>query len=188
MNSKAVSWTLRIIGLLALAVSLGALAQTPAPMHLSGLINDYTPETINGSVVGPWEIRGEWSLNVPADPGAANFSAYLTMERSDYWIFLNPGDVDNPASRSPHTHHIMLVGGVVTPITNGFKVTGGTLRVTGNGNAVFPNSALEVDITGGGAVARSNVVLKFTGDAAGHFGSQAIHGVVALTGPPPANP
>jgi hypothetical protein len=84
-------------------------------------------------------------------------------------------------------YHIALVGGTVTPITGGFKVTEGTLTITGNRNATFPNSALEVDVTGGNTVARSNIVLKFTGDAAGHFGGQAIHGVVAFDGPPPAN-
>jgi hypothetical protein len=187
MKDTRIWWALRILGLLALAVSIGALAQSPSPMHLSGLISDYTPETINGSVVGPWELRGEWSLNLQGDSSTANFSAYVAMERSDYWIVLNTGNVDNPAARTPHTHHIALVGGTVTPITGGFKVTGGTLTITGNGNATFPNSALEVDVTGGNTVARSNIVLKFTGDAAGHFGAQAIHGVVAFDAPPPGN-
>ena len=88
---------------------------------------------------------------------------------------------------APPVPNITLVGGTVTPITGGFKVTGGTLTITGNGNAVFPNSTLEVDITGGSTVAHSNIVLKFTGDAAGHFGGQAIHGVVAFDAPPPGN-
>src|ERR1700758_1853989 len=49
------------------------LAQDLAPnVHLSGLINDYTPVT---GVSGPWGIRGEWSLNLRGDSGNATFSA-----------------------------------------------------------------------------------------------------------------
>jgi hypothetical protein len=187
MNRKSMMWALRIIGVVALAVSLGALAQSPSPMHLSGLINDYTPEhDNNGNVVGPWEVRGEWTMNLQGDSNTANFSAYLTMERSDYWTE-NFGNLDTPSSRNPHTHHISMAGGVVAPIAHGFSVTG-PITVTGNGNAAFPGSSLEVDITGGDAVAHSNITLKFTGGAAGHFGSQPIHGVVAFDGTSPGNP
>ncbi|MDE3135076.1 MAG: hypothetical protein KGL59_00750 [Acidobacteriota bacterium] len=184
MNRKHIAWGLRIIGVVALAVSLGALAQSPSPVHLSGLINDYTLEhdPNTGNVVGPWEIRGEWSMTMQGASGTANFSAYVTMEHSDYWTE-NFGNLDSSSSRNPHTHHITMVGGVVAPITNGFSVTG-PISVTGNGNAAFPGSTLEVDITGGDTVAQSNIVLKFMGGAAGHFGSQPVHGVVAFNGTP----
>jgi len=191
MNRNSITRALGIIAIVALAVSVGALAQSPSPVHLAGLINDYTPKTINGSAVGPWEIRGEWSLTLQGDSDTANFSAILTMEKSDYWVYWysllhNVTDIDT-LDRTPHTHHITLVGGMVNPIANGFSVSG-PVTITGNGNAVLPNSNLEVDITGGDTVAHSNITLKFTGGAAGHFGSQAIHGVVSFGGPPPSTP
>jgi hypothetical protein len=86
-----------------------------------GVINDYT---IEASLGGPWEIGGEWSLKVDGYPGRADFSAALTMVRSDVGVTDNGGDLDDPAARNAHTHHITLLGGTVTPITNGIRVTG----------------------------------------------------------------
>ena len=59
-----------------------AQAQDLRPVHFSGMINDYSPSTVAG---GPYEIRGEWSLDVVRG-GTANFSADMTMETSDYGI------------------------------------------------------------------------------------------------------
>jgi hypothetical protein len=171
MKSKAF-WLVAHIGVLVLAVSIGALAQTPTLMNFRGLINDYTP----ASVSGPWEVRGQWSLKVKGDSGTADFSAALTMVRSD----LGVTDLNSPAARNAHTHHITVVDGTVTPLTNGFRVSG-PATITGNGNYPPPfggSSTLQIDIVGGNSVAYSNIKLTFGGDAAGHFGSQVVNGVV----------
>ena len=50
---------------LVLTMSISGFAQDPPPsVHLSGLISDYTPVT---GVSGPWEMRGEWSLDLKAE-------------------------------------------------------------------------------------------------------------------------
>ena len=192
MNSKAFSWALRIIGVLVLAVPTGAQAQDPTPKHLSGIINDYTPAT---GVLGPWEMHGKWSLKMNRETGTADFSAAMTMEHPDYWIVLtNPANVDNPGARSPHTHHITMTNATVTydtsvcpldsPPTTGRLVVTGPVSITGNGSAApfeaKGTSTLQVCITGGTEVQFSNVTLVLTGPATGHFGSQAIHGVVRI--------
>jgi hypothetical protein len=193
MNSKALSWMLRTIGVLALAVGTAAQAQAPSPTHFKGVINDYTPAT---GVAGPWEMHGTWSLKLKGDSGKADFSAVMTMEHPDSWIAMNPGtppNVDNPETRSPHTHHITMTGAVSydtsvcpadVPPTTGRLVVTGQVSITGNGNpAPFEMkgpSTLQVCITGGMDVQYSNVTLAFTSTspATGHFGTQAIHGVV----------
>ena len=67
---------------LILAITTGVLAQTPTPTQFSGVINDYTPST--SSPMGPWEMRGPWTLTLNQDTSKADFSATLTMELSDY--------------------------------------------------------------------------------------------------------
>lgn len=157
------------IAFLVLASSVVALAQT---VRLTGLIGDYTPQT---STDGPWVLRGEWSLQV-TDAGTANFSAVLTMVRSDEGAITH-GGLDAPSARKAHTHHISLKNAAISPITNGFKVVG-PATITGNGSPVFSPSQLEVDITGGTQVQFSNIKLIFQAPAAGHFGTQALNGVV----------
>jgi hypothetical protein len=198
MNSRVFSWAVRIIAFLALALPFGALAQAPMPEHLSGIINDYTPAT---GVSGPWEMHGTWSLKMKGESGKADFSAVMTMEHPDSWIAMNPGtpskpNVDNPATRSPHTHHITMTDATVSydtsvcpadsPSTIVRLVVIGQPSITGNGTSapfeVKGPSTLQVCITGGTEVQFSNVTLAFTSTspAAGHFGSQAIHGVVRV--------
>jgi hypothetical protein len=167
-------WCAVQIVVLVLVVSIGGLAHPPKQIDLRGLINDYTP----ASVGGPWEIRGVWSLRVKGESGKADFSAALTMVHSDLGV--TGGDLESPAARSAHTHHITLVDATVTPITNGFRVSGPAI-ITANGNfppPFGPSSTLQIDITGGNSVAFSNIKLTFGGDATGHFGSQAVNGVV----------
>jgi hypothetical protein len=142
------------------------------------LISDYTPQ----SVSGPWEVRGQWSLKVKGESGTADFTAAVAMVRSDLGVTLSApgGSLNDPKARNAHTHHITLVDGTVTPITNGFRVIG-KARITGNG--IYPppfgqSSTLQIDIIGGNSVAFSNIKLTFGGDAAAHFGSQPINGVV----------
>ena len=193
---KKTLWAVRIIVVLVLAVGIGALAQAPMPTHFSGLINDYSPATISGKLVGPWVMHGTWSLDVKDRSGLADFSAAMTMELSDYAVVNGVvKNVDDPAARSAHTHHITMKDATVsygtglcpvnTPAaTNpGFVVTG-LARITGNGSpAPFSKgdtvlSTLQVCVSGGSDVPFSNVTLEFGSPANGHFGSQAINGVV----------
>jgi hypothetical protein len=177
MKSKKLWWVVGICAVMALAAAIGALAEPRTPAYFSGLINDYSPQ--NSKPVGPWEIRGAWSLTTKDECSKADFSAELTMEEGDYWLSQNLGSLDTPGDRTPHTHHITLVGGVVTrPSGGGLEVSGGTLTVTKDGAVVLASSSLTVAITGGTTVEFSNITLTFTGPATMHFGPQAIHGVV----------
>lgn len=196
MKSKSLLWAVRIIAVLALALPFGALAQSPAPEHLRGIINDYTAAT---GVSGPWEMHGTWSLKIDGKSGKADFSAVMTMEHPDSWIAMNPGlpgkpNVDNPAARSPHTHHITMTDAMISydtsvcpadsPTTTVRLVVIGQPSITGNGSAApfeaKGPSTLQVCITGGTEVEFSNVTMAFTSTspATTHFGTQAIHGVV----------
>ena len=191
MNGRTFSSVARIIAALVLAAGAAAQAQAPAPRHLSGVINDYTPAV---GVGGPWEMHGKWSLKMNRGFRTADFSAAMTMEHPDYWIVLNPSDVDNPGARNPHTHHITMTDATVSydtsgcpvdsPATTGRLVVTGQVKITGNGSAApFETkgpSTLQVCITGGTEVQFSNVTLALSGPATGHFGSQAIHGVVRI--------
>ena len=157
---------------------LGGFAQDGVPQRLSGIISDYTQAA---NVGGPWEVRGHWSLHVHDDSGTADFSAALAMVHSDLGVTLsaNP-NLNDPKARNAHTHHITLVGGTVSAIPNGFRISG-PATITGNGSfppPFGPTSTLQVDITGGKTVTFSNIALTFGGQAAGHFGSNAISGVV----------
>jgi hypothetical protein len=160
------------------------------PVHFSGVVNDYSPSTVSG---GPYEIRGEWALDVVRG-GTANFSADLNMETSDYGVTgATQVDPANPTTRSPHTHHINMTNVTVSydtsvcpannpPTTVSGLVVTGTATTTGNGGpATFEAkgaSTLQVCLMGGSEVSFSNVTLVYTGPATTHFGAQAIHGVV----------
>lgn len=178
---------------IALALAAGHLrAQELRRVHLSGLINDYSPSTVSG---GPYEIRGEWSLDLNRS-GTADFTADLNMETSDYGITgATQVDPANPATRSPHTHHISITNAAVSydtsvcpvfspPTTGPGVVITVTATTTGNGGpAPFEAkgaSTLQVCITGGTQVEFSNLTMVYTGPATGHFGTQPIHGVVSL--------
>lgn len=203
MKSKTIWWAMGAVVVLGLALGSGLFSQTSTPTKFSGFINDYTPAT---GVGGPWEMHGKWSLRLHPDDGTADFSVAMTMEHPDSWIALNPGvppatpNVDNPAARSPHTHHITMTHASVSsdtsvcpidsPATTGRFVVTGPTTITGNGSpAPFEAkgpSTLQVCITGGTEVTYSNVTLMFintpaiTSPAVGHFGTQAIHGVVRV--------
>jgi hypothetical protein len=102
------------------------------------------------------------------------------MELSDGWVISkNKSDFD-PSARGAHTHHITLVGGEVTPITNGFRVTG-TAKFTLNGGpapvAIEP-SMVVIEITGGSDVEFSNITLTFEPPGSNHFGTEPLPGVV----------
>jgi hypothetical protein len=204
MKSRISKYAGRIVAILVLAVPFVALAQAPTPGHLRGLINDYTPST---GVSGPWEMHGKWKLKLNERSGKADFFAVMTMEHPDSWIAANPGtsaapNIDNPMSRSPHTHHIIMTDALVTydatvcpadsPTTTVRFVVTGQPSITGNGSAApfeaKGPSTLQVCVTGGTVVEYSNVTLQFINTSTGvastavtHFGSQAIHGVVSKT-------
>jgi hypothetical protein len=188
MKTKYAAAMCEIGMLLSAAAFLGA--QDMRTIKFTGTISDYSPSTVAG---GPYEIRGEWSLELQKS-GTANFSAALNMQTSDYGIS-NATQVDpaNPATRSPHTHHLSLTNGTVSydtsvcpaynpPATGAGIVVTGTVTTTGNGSpASFESkgsSALQVCIIGGSQAEYSNFSMVYTGPATGHFGPQAIHGVV----------
>jgi hypothetical protein len=184
MNSKVFPWAMRIVAILALTAGTGALAEPPNPTVLRGVINDYTP----ASTGGPWEVRGHWSLVLKEKRGRANckadFSAALTMERSDEGITENGhGDFNgvDPMDRMAHTHHITMSDVEVTAISGGIQVTGpATITVNGAypppfGPGPFP---LTIAITGGNTVTFSNISLVFGTPASSHFGTLPLHGVV----------
>lgn len=193
MNSKTLRWAIRMLYLLTLVSAAAASAQERWPVErFTGLINDYSPSNVKG---GPWEMHGQWSLDLQRWWGIADFSADLTM--SDY------GTPPNPAQpgQGAHTHHIKLTNAAVTwnmdgcptfsPATQtGFQINGTVSLLTGNGSiAPFetdpPSSTLQICVTGGDevpySVSNSNITLVFGGPATTHFGPQAIHGVVHNT-------
>jgi hypothetical protein len=178
---------------IALVTTAGNMAgQELRQVHMSGLVNDYSPSTVSG---GPYEIRGQWSIDVNR-LGAANFTADLNMETSDYGITsATQVDPTNPATRSPHTHHITMTNATVSydmsvcPVnspatTSAGVVINGTATTTGNGGpASFESkgaSTLQICIMGGTEVQFSNLTMVYTGPATTHFGTQPIHGVVSL--------
>lgn len=178
---------------IALVLAAGnLLAQELRRVHFGGLINDYSPSTVAG---GPYEIRGQWSLDVNRS-GSADFSADLNMETSDYGITgTTQVDPANPGTRSPHTHHISITNATVTydmsvcPANNpattsaGFVINGPATTTGNGGPAPFESkgaSTLQICITGGTEVQFSNITLVYTGPATTHFGPQPIHGVVNL--------
>ena len=174
-------------------------------MHFSGLFNDYVPlsATISGS---PYEMHGQWSMDLHPRWGTADFSADMTMSGFGRVPTTAAVDPTQPLV-NPHTHHIKLTNATITwdmvgcptyqtPIPSmGFQINGTVSLLTGNGQiAPFetnpPSSTLQVCIMGGNEVPyslpNSNITMVFGGLAATkHFGPQAIHGVVRKTTPEP---
>jgi hypothetical protein len=198
MKIKTLWWAVRIVAVLVLGAGTSALAQAPAPVHFRGIINDYTPaHDTKGDLTGPWEMHGTWSLELNSRFSTADFSAVMTMELSDFAITEDLVGVDDPVTRSAHTHHITMKNAMLSyntsgcpaepsgnPATTGRFVITGFADITGNGSpAPFSKggtvlSPLQVCITGGTDVQFSNVTMVFGAPATGHFGTQAIHGVV----------
>jgi len=196
MKSKDLASAVRSLSLLLLCSATCALAQDRKPVHFSGLINDYSPlsATVKGS---PWEMHGQWSMDLHLESGTADFSADMTM--SGYGKTATGAVDPTQPLVNPHTHHIRLTNrritwnmtgcpGYLPPATlAGFQINGTVSLLTGNGSiAPFetdpPSSTLQVCVTGGDdirySLPNSNVTLVFGGPATTHFGSQAIHGVV----------
>jgi hypothetical protein len=154
----------RVATVVALTLALSGRGQAqPAPQtRLNGDVNDYTALL---DPAGPWHVSGIWSLTLNGESGKGDFSAALGMVRSQ-----------NPAPAA-HTHHVTVIDGDVTPLANGFRISGAAV-ITSNGNpAGFSGSPVDIDVTGGSALPYSNVTVTFGGAAAAHF-DQPIHGAV----------
>jgi hypothetical protein len=198
MKSKTLTSAVRALALLLLVSTTCALAQERGPVHFTGLLNDYVPllTTVKGS---PYEMHGQWSMDVHPEWGTADFTADMTMSSFGKTA---AGAVDPTQPLvNPHTHHIKLTDVRITwdmtgcppyaPATQmGFQINGTVSLLTGNGsNGAFetnpPSSTLQVCVTGGldvpFSVPDSNITLMFAGPATSHFGPQAIHGVVRTT-------
>jgi len=160
MKRKTLTSAAHALSLLLLATTC-ALAQEREPLHLSGLINDYSPSTVK---MGPWEMHGQWSMDLHDGwINTADFLADMTM--SDYGT---SGVFD--ATQAEFTGTVTLVTGNGTPAP--FETTP-------------PSSTLHVCVSGGTEVPYSNITMQFVGPATTHFGSQAIHGVVRKATPEP---
>lgn len=164
-----------------------------------------TPEpTCATSVSGPWEMDGTWSLDLKHDAGTADFSAAMNMTHSDYWVTTQSApsiavnDDTAKTGRHPHSHHITIIDGTVDWISTSpeeFTLTGPVTVTLDGGVTPFttaceftppapPPCTLTVDVKGGTLVQFSNMTMTFSGAPTGHFGPQAIHGVVRI----PKNP
>ena len=160
---QTIVWRLLALAVVTLALSGHGLAQGHRDLRYDGVVNDYTANFDGG---GAWHIMGEWTMFVKGDSGKGTFAAGFTMARA----------ATEP--RSFHTHHVTLEDGVVTVLSNGYRING-TAAVAGNGNlAGFTGSPVTVEITGGNAVSFSNLAITFAGGAVNHFGSGTIKGVV----------
>ena len=165
------------LAIVVLALTISTFAQGSKELHLRGTISDYTPQNVSG----PWEVRGVWSLTVKNGSHTADFSAALTMVRSDLGVTLSGGgDLNSPTDRNAHTHHFKVVNGTVTLLANGFEITG-PITIAANGTfppPFGPSSTVTIEVTGGNTLALSNIQVILQGDAAVHFGTQALNGVV----------
>jgi hypothetical protein len=204
MNRKRLLWwMMSAFVLLVLAAGSTTQAQAPLPGHLnvSGVISDHTPLIPSLSPTGPWEMRGHWSLHLKGNSGEADFSAFMTMELSDSGVAAAGKNLTDPASRSAHTHHILMTNATVSTDSNDLGncpafsptntpklVVNGTANfISGNGNSApfekLGRTTLQVCVSGGtdgsSEVDYSNMTLVMTGPAADkHFGPQPIHGAV----------
>ena len=161
-----ISIPLRAAFLVTLALALGSQgqAQTAAPTKFAGDVDDYTALL---DPAGPWHISGAWSVTLKGESGKGDFSVALSMVRSQ-----------NPAPAA-HTHHVTLIDGDVTPLANGFRISGAAV-ITSNGNlAGFSGSPVDIVVSGGTSLPYSNLAITFGGAATAHFGDQPLHGVVA---------
>ena len=201
MKSNVLTSSVRGIVVLATAAALGGLTQAVAgapsasPVHLGGLLNDYSPAHVNGTPVkgAPYEMRGKWSLDLQRHSRTATFSAAMNMETTDAGVVSQ----DDPTTRGAHTHHITMSGPISTdtsscpasdpanPLVTWRFLVSGPAQITGNGNQApfqvkLGTSNLQVCVGGGtdGTLEFSNITLVLGAPANTHFGPQPIHGVV----------
>ena len=116
MKSKTLTSFVRALSLLLFVSATCALAQDRKPVHFSGLFNDYVPlsATISGS---PYEMHGQWSMDVHPEWGTADFAADMTMSGFGRTAAnATPPNAVDPTQPivNPHTHHIKLTGMKIT--------------------------------------------------------------------------
>ena len=101
MKSNTLASAVRVLSVLLLVSGTCAFAEG-RPVHFTGLINDYSPldPTIKGS---PYEMHGQWSMDVNPEKGTADFSADMTM--SDYGTDSRCCRSDEGRCRRSHTPH-----------------------------------------------------------------------------------
>jgi hypothetical protein len=164
---------------IAVVMSTQALAQETPQTRVAGTFNDYVwVETGPGG--GAWHVTGEWYAQLKGDSGKAEFVASLLGVRSDLWVLQTAADPQNPALRSPHTHHVGLLNADLAVIPNGIRLTGLAIITANGGVAPYSGAPIQVDITGGNLLRFSNVKLTFFGAAIDHFGPQPYEGLVAF--------
>ncbi len=203
MKSKTLASAAHALSMFLLVSVTCALAQERRPVHLTGLINDYSPANplISGS---PYEMHGQWSMDVHPESGTADFSADMTMSGYGTTNGLPDG---TKGGAGAHTHHVSMRNAkivwnmtgcppyTISPPKMGFQFSDTVILMTGNGNnAPFettpPSSTLRVCVLGGDdvqySIPNANITMEFGGPAGTkHFGTQAIHGVVrAASGSP----
>jgi hypothetical protein len=165
-----------VVCLTAFAIAVNASFDTSSPRKLEGVINDFSPRSTGP--MGPYLVNGPWSLELRPD-GKADFTALLTMVRSDLWFIETGGDPESQADRNFHTHHVLVTDGQISTVGSTIVVDGAAI-VTSNGNQVSSGSTVQIEISGGTAVAPSNIKLTFGAPASGHFTSQPYEGVVLV--------
>src|SRR5580698_635088 len=190
MKSKAFPWA--AIAVFVLAPNIGVLAQNSiqdrfdrfgGPIVFSGQINAYSPQTGTTGTLGPYEVRGPWSLKFNRYTGTAEFSAAVDMELSDGWALTtnkNSPTPFDPSARNAHTHHITMTADEITKLDGGGFQVDGTAFVTLNGGPTpfAQKSHLTIVVTGGSDVEFSNMTMTFGKPASGHFGIEPLSGVV----------
>jgi len=158
----------RIAFTIGLLIASAAGAQAQSQVRVEGQIHDFTGPMTPPDPLGPWQIDGDWSITLDTASGRVEFATALNMIRSDN------------VTRAAHTHHVRMIDPQITPIANGYRLSG-TASFTSNGApAGFSGSPVDVEITGGSALAFATVKVKFGGGAAAHFGDAALGGVVGF--------
>lgn len=162
MNARTVC----AAGVVTMVLALGSQASAQGQFRLDGEIHDFTAPLDPPDPAGVWQIDGEWTLTLNTANGRIDVVAALNMIRSDN------------VTRAAHTHHMSLTTTGVTAIANGYRISGPATFTSNGAVAGFSGSTVTIDITGGSAVPFATVRVLFGGGAAGHFGPQALAGVV----------
>ena len=113
MKSKTLPSAARVLSLLLLVSATCAFGRDRRPVHFSGLFNDYVP--LNANISGsPYEMHGQWSMDLHPEWGTADFSADMTM--SGFGRTPAPASAVDPTQPlvNPHTHHIKLTNVRIT--------------------------------------------------------------------------
>ena len=119
-------------------------------------------------------LHGRMSVCVPGAPPRLNVTGTASLFGTSAHISVTNAAVSYDLSICPANSPATTGPGIVATAT---------VTTTGNGRpAPFESqgaSTMQVCITGGSTVSFSNITLVYKGPATGHFGPQAIHGVVS---------